>query len=39
LYVNPDFWESLMGWPIGWTGTAPLETVKTQEWLQQHGKF
>jgi hypothetical protein len=39
LYVNPDFWESLMGWPIGWTGTAPLETAKTQEWLRQHGKF
>lgn len=39
LYVNPDFWESLMGWPIGWTGIAPLETAKTREWLQQHGKF
>jgi hypothetical protein len=39
LYVNPDFWESLMGWPIGWTGTAPLETAKTREWLQQHGGF
>ena len=37
LYVNPDFWESLMGWPIGWTGIAPLETAKTQEWQQQHG--
>ncbi len=37
LYVNPDFWESLMGWPIGWTGTAPLETAKTHAWLQQHG--
>jgi hypothetical protein len=37
LYVNPDFWESLMGWPIGWTGTAPLETAKTREWQQLHG--
>lgn len=36
LYVNPDFWENLMGWPIGWTGTAPLATGKTQEWQQQH---
>lgn len=36
LYVNPDFWESLMGWVIGWTGIAPLETAKTHEWLQQH---
>lgn len=37
LYVNPDFWESLMGWVIGWTGTAPLATDKTREWLRQHG--
>lgn len=37
LYVNPDFWEGLMGWPIGWTGTAPLATAKTQEWLRKHG--
>lgn len=37
LYVNPDFWESLMGWPIGWTGIAPLETGKTLAWQQQHG--
>ena len=36
LYVNPDFWESLMGWPIGWTGTAPLATDKIREWQQQH---
>lgn len=39
MYVNPDFWESLMGWPIGWTGIAPLEMAKIQEWQQQHSKF
>ena len=39
LYVNPDFWESLMGWVIGWTGTAPLETDKTREWRRLHGGF
>jgi hypothetical protein len=39
LYVNPDFWESLMGWPIGCTGTAPLETAKTREWQRQCGIF
>ena len=39
LYVNPDFWESLLGWPTGWTGIAPLETGKTREWLQQHGNY
>ncbi len=36
LYVNPDFWESLMGWPIGWTGIAQLETARIREWQQQH---
>jgi hypothetical protein len=35
LYVNPDFWESLMGLVIGWTGTAPLETAKIREWQRQ----
>jgi hypothetical protein len=39
MYVNPDFWESLMGWPIGWTGIAPLETAKIQEWQQQHSTY
>lgn len=37
LYVNPDFWESLMGWPIGWTGTAPLAMGRIQEWRLAHG--
>jgi hypothetical protein len=36
MYVNPDFWENLMGWPTGWTGIAPLETGKTREWQQRH---
>jgi len=39
LYVNPDFWESLMGWPIGWTGIAPLATGKILEWQQQHSPY
>lgn len=39
LYVNPDFWESLLEWPIGWTGAAPLETGSILEWQQQHGSF
>lgn len=39
LYVNPDFWEDLMGWVIGWTDCAPLETDKTREWLRLHGGF
>ena len=36
--LNPDFAEWLMGWPIGWTGLAPLETGKFQQWLNSHGK-
>ena len=26
---SPEFRETLMGWPIGWTGLRPLETDKT----------
>lgn len=38
LYVNPDFWESLMGFPIGWTGIAPLATARIHAWRQQLSK-
>jgi len=34
--INPEFIESLMGWPIGWTGLDVLEMDKFQEWQQQH---
>ncbi len=34
--INPVFAEWLMGWPIGWTGFAPLETDKIHEWQRQH---
>ena len=34
--VNPNWNESRMGWPIGWTGLEPLGTDKIAEWLQQH---
>jgi hypothetical protein len=36
LIPDPLCGESLMGWPLGWTGLQPLETDKIQEWLQQH---
>lgn len=39
LYVNPDFWENLMGWPIGWTGIEPLETDKTHLFSRKHGGY
>lgn len=35
--LNPDWVEWLMGWPIGWTESRPLETDKFREWLQGHG--
>lgn len=39
IYLNPLFAELVMMWPLGWTDLKPLETVKFQEWQQQHGKF
>lgn len=35
--LNPDWVEWLMGWPIGWTASAPLVTARFREWLRQHG--
>tara|TARA_R100001530_G_scaffold17008_1_gene14798 strand:- start:205 stop:783 length:579 start_codon:yes stop_codon:yes gene_type:complete len=38
--LNPSpFVEWLMGWPIGWTCSRPLEMARYLEWLQQHGEF
>lgn len=36
---DPKNHEWLMGWPIGWTDCALLETDKFQRWQQQHGGF
>lgn len=36
---TPTNHEWMMGWPIGWTASQPLETAKFQSWLQQHGGF
>jgi DNA (cytosine-5)-methyltransferase 1 len=36
---NPEFWEWMMGWPIGSTGLRPVEMGKFQQWLRMHGAF
>ena len=33
------FYETMMGWPKGWTDCVPLETAKFQSWLRAHGRF
>ena len=35
--LNPMWVEWLMGWPLGFTDCAPLETDKYQQWLSKHG--
>ena len=35
--LNPDWVEWLMGWPIGWTASKPLEMDRFQSWRQ--GRF
>jgi hypothetical protein len=35
-HLNPTWVEWLMGWPLGWTDCAPLETDRFHEWQQQH---
>lgn len=33
----PSCVEAMMGWPIGWSDLAPLETDKFRQWWQAHG--
>ena len=35
--LNPAWTEWLMGWPIGWTASEPLEMDKFHEWRRAHG--
>lgn len=34
--LNPVFVEWLMGWPIGWTGSGPVEMASFQSRLRSH---
>jgi hypothetical protein len=34
--LNPDWCEWFMGFPIGWTASSALETLRYHEWQQQH---
>jgi len=36
--LNPDWVEWLMGWPIGWTASAPLAMDRFRQWLRSHGR-
>ena len=38
-WINPGFWEEIMGLPIGWTDSHPLDSCKFQQWLHSHGKY
>jgi len=35
--LNPNWVEWLMGWPVGWTASAPLATDRFQQWSDSHG--
>jgi len=37
--LNPEWVAWLMGWPIGWTGLAPLVTDRFQRWLDWFGGY
>lgn len=38
IIPNPEFWEWMMGWPIGSTALRPLAMDRFRQWLQQHGE-
>lgn len=35
--LNPPWVEWLMGWPIGWSDSEPLEMDRFRSWLRLHG--
>jgi len=39
LYMNPQWVEWMMLWPLGWTALRPLGMRKFRQWQRQHGGF
>jgi len=39
MRLNPLFTEWLMGWPIGWTDFAPVETAWCHWWQHMHSEL
>lgn len=39
MRLNPLFTEWLMGWPIGWTDFAPVETAWCHWWQRMHSEL
>ncbi len=37
--LNPEWVEWLMGWPVGWTACAALETDRFPQWWNSHGRL
>jgi len=37
--LNPNWTDWLMGFPVGWTESKPLEMHKFRLWRQQHGDY
>ncbi len=34
--LNPPFVEQMMGWPVGWTASEPVETESFRRWQREH---
>jgi hypothetical protein len=37
IYPNPDTYDVLMGWPMGWSASSAAATAKFQQWFASHG--
>jgi len=37
--MSAEYYETMMGWPLGWTDLKPLETVNASGKRPLHGGF